>query len=60
MVAKFLSTVSEDELEAQRLNPWAADHTMTVRECIAVILNEEWEHLRFAERDLKVLAPPTQ
>lgn len=27
----------------------------TVRRCVQVILEEEWEHLRFATRDLDAL-----
>jgi hypothetical protein len=26
-----------------------------VRECLLVVLNEEWEHRRYAERDLDAL-----
>jgi hypothetical protein len=26
-----------------------------VRDCLLVILNEEWEHRRYAERDLNAL-----
>jgi hypothetical protein len=26
-----------------------------VRQCLLVVLNEEWQHRRFAERDLDVL-----
>jgi hypothetical protein len=55
LVAEFLEQVSEAELDTMRTNPWAPDHSMTVRECIGVILNEEWEHLRFALRDLDTL-----
>ena len=28
---------------------------MSVRECLHVVLNEEWEHHRFAVRDLDTL-----
>ena len=36
-------------------NPWDPDHRMSVRECLHVVLNEEWEHHRFAVRDLDTL-----
>jgi len=32
-----------------------AGATFPVRECLLTVLNEEWEHRRFAERDLAVL-----
>jgi uncharacterized damage-inducible protein DinB len=32
--------------------------TFPVRECLSIVLNEEWWHRRFAERDLAVLEAP--
>jgi hypothetical protein len=29
--------------------------TFPVRECLLVVLNEEWEHRQYAERDLAVM-----
>ena len=52
MVRDFLATVSADELAATRTNPWSPAHRMTVLQCLHVILNEEWEHHRYAVRDL--------
>jgi hypothetical protein len=52
MLSEFLSTATIDDLNETRTNPWATDHTMTVAECIGVIVSEEWDHLRFALRDL--------
>ncbi len=34
---------------------WPQPRSYPVRECLLVILNEEWEHRRYAERDLDVL-----
>ena len=31
---------------------WPRPRSYPVRECLLVILNEEWEHRRYAERDL--------
>ena len=56
MVRDFLTTVTSDELAATRKNPWAPDHQETVRSCLHVILNEEWEHHRYAVRDLDAIA----
>jgi hypothetical protein len=35
---------------------WPPPHSFPVRECLLVILNEEWEHRLYAERDLDALA----
>jgi hypothetical protein len=56
MVRDFLATVRSDELAATRTNPWAPDHQETVLSCLHVILNEEWEHHRYAVRDLEAIA----
>ena len=34
---------------------WPRPHSYPVRECLLVILNEEWEHRLYAERDLAAL-----
>jgi hypothetical protein len=53
-VRRFLETVTADELAQPRSNPWAAEHRVTVLHCLHVILNEEWEHQRYAVRDLRI------
>jgi hypothetical protein len=55
MVRDFLATVTSDELAATRKNPWAPDHPETTRSCLHVILEEEWEHHRYAVRDLDTI-----
>jgi hypothetical protein len=35
---------------------WPEPRSYPVRQCLRIILNEEWEHRLFAERDLNVLA----
>jgi DinB superfamily/Pentapeptide repeats (8 copies) len=55
MVRDFLAAVTPDELAAPRRNPWAPQHQETVRSCLHVILEEEWEHHRYAVRDLDTL-----
>jgi len=52
MVRDFLAAVTPADLDAERRNPWAPDHAVTVRSCLHTILNEEWDHLRYALRDL--------
>jgi uncharacterized damage-inducible protein DinB len=34
---------------------WPESHSYPVRECLLVVLNEEWEHRLYAERDLTAL-----
>ncbi len=55
-VRDFLATVSPEELAMPRANPWAPEHPETTLSCLHVILREEWEHLRYAVRDLDTLA----
>ena len=55
MVRDFLATVTADELAATRKNPWAPDYQETTLSCLHVILQEEWEHHRYAVRDLDAI-----
>ena len=55
MVREFLGSVSDDELTSTRPNPHAPEHQETVLSCVRTILEEEWEHLRYATRDLDTL-----
>jgi hypothetical protein len=52
MVRDFLATVTPDDLAATRKNPWAPEYPETILSCLHVILGEEWEHHRYAVRDL--------
>ncbi len=55
MVRDFLATVTPDELAATRRNPHDPDYPETVLSCLHVILQEEWEHHRYAVRDLDAI-----
>jgi DinB superfamily/Pentapeptide repeats (8 copies) len=55
MVRDYLATVTPEVLDEMRPNPWAPAHQVTVAGCLRVILNEEWEHHRFAVRDLDAI-----
>ncbi|GAB3428940.1 DinB family protein [Flindersiella endophytica] len=55
MIRDFLASVTADELAEPRKNPHDPEHQETTRSCIHVILEEEWEHLRFAIRDLDAI-----
>lgn len=52
MVGQFLASVSAEELAEMRPNPWAPTYSEPVASCVRTILEEEWEHLRYALRDL--------
>ena len=55
MVRDYLATVTPAELSAARRNPWAPEQPVTVLSCLHTILNEEWEHHRYAVRDLEAI-----
>jgi hypothetical protein len=55
MVRDFLATVTSDDLAQARKNPWAPEYPETVLSCLHVILAEEWEHHRYAVRDLDAI-----
>src|SRR5262245_60620898 len=55
MVRDFLATVTSDELAVTRKNPWAPEYQETTLSCLHVILKEEWEHHRYAVRDLAAI-----
>jgi hypothetical protein len=55
MVRDFLAAVTADELAATRTNPWAPQYQETTLSCLHVILEEEWEHHRYAVRDLDAI-----
>jgi hypothetical protein len=55
MVRDFLAAVTREDLAAARKNPHNPEHMETVRSCLHVILEEEWEHHRFAVRDLDAI-----
>jgi hypothetical protein len=52
MVRDFLARVTPEELAVMRKNPHDPDYQETTLSCLHVILEEEWEHLRYATRDL--------
>jgi len=55
MVRDFLATVTSDVLAANRKNPHAPEYPETTLSCLHVILEEEWEHHRYAIRDLDAI-----
>jgi hypothetical protein len=55
MMRDFLATVSSEELDASRKNPHDPKYPETTLSCLHVILEEEWEHHRYAVRDLDAI-----
>ena len=55
MVRDYLATVTPEVLNETRPNPWSAEYEETVLGCLHVILDEEWEHHRYAVRDLDAI-----
>jgi hypothetical protein len=55
MLRDYLATVTPDVLTAKRTNPWNADDRMSILSCLHVILEEEWEHHRYAVRDIDAI-----
>ncbi|MHB2024537.1 MAG: DinB family protein [Mycobacteriales bacterium] len=56
MVRDYLATLTDEMLAETRPDPWAPEHRTTVLHCLHVILNEEWQHHRYAVRDLRKAA----
>jgi hypothetical protein len=52
MVRDFLAEATDETLAAPSRHAWAPQYSMPTLGCLRVILNEEWEHLRIATRDL--------
>ena len=55
MVRDFLAVLTPEVLAETHPNPWDSDYEETTLSCLHVILEEEWEHHRFAVRDLDIL-----
>ena len=56
MVREFIADVTPAELTQTHKNPWAPQYPATTLSCLHVIFQEEWEHHRYAVRDLDILA----
>lgn len=61
-VRHVLESLTDDELAADvtRSEPgWPRMENFPVKECLRIVLNEEWQHRLYAERDLDALEPAT-
>lgn len=52
MMRDFLAAVTPELLAELRPSAWWPDRQVSVLHCLHVIFDEEWQHLRFALRDL--------
>lgn len=55
MVRDFLATATAEDLAAARKNPHEPTYQETTLACLHTILEEEWEHHRYAVRDLDAI-----
>jgi hypothetical protein len=55
MVRDFRAIVTSDVLAATRKNPHDPEYPESTLSCLHVILEEEWEHHRYAVRDLDAI-----
>jgi hypothetical protein len=57
LVTDFLAAATPELLAEERDNPWGGDDWHpSVGDCVRVILEEEWAHLRYIRRDLARLS----
>lgn len=57
-VRNVMTTLTDEQLasEVTRTEPgWPQEESFPVKECLRIVLNEEWEHRLYAERDLTAL-----
>ena len=58
MVRRVMQTLTDAQLAATvtRTEPgWPRVENFPVKECLRIVLNEDWEHRLYAERDLASL-----
>jgi hypothetical protein len=59
MVRDVMATLDAEKLgsEVSRTEPgWPQLESFALKQCLHIVLNEEWEHRLYAERDLSALA----
>jgi hypothetical protein len=55
LVRDFIAAVTPGTLGSAHTDPWDAEHEQTTLACLHTILEEEWEHHRYAVRDLDAI-----
>ncbi|MFG1817059.1 DinB family protein [Kribbella sp. NPDC049174] len=60
MVRRYVDGLTDEQLDADTIpvtEPgWPDSISYPVRECLLIVLNEEWQHRLYAERDLDILS----
>jgi DinB superfamily/Pentapeptide repeats (8 copies) len=62
IVRHVLESLTDEQLAADvtRIEPgWPQMENFPVKECLRIVLNEEWQHRLYAERDLDTLDTPS-
>jgi len=62
MVRHVLESLTDEQLASYvtRIEPgWPQMENFPVKECLRIVLNEEWQHRLYAERDLDTLETPS-
>ena len=58
MVRRVVESLTDEQLATKvtRTEPgWPQEKGFPLKECLRIVLNEEWEHRQYAERDLTAL-----
>jgi hypothetical protein len=61
MLRHVLESLTDEQLAADvtRIEPgWPQMENFPVKECLGIVLTEEWQHRLYAERDLATLETP--
>lgn len=58
MVRRVIEALTDEQLatDVTRTEPgWPQAENFPLKECLRIVLNEEWEHRLYAERDLTII-----
>jgi hypothetical protein len=58
MVRRVMASLTDEQLDSRvtRMEPgWPQAESFPLKQCLLIVLNEEWEHRLYAERDLTLL-----
>ena len=55
MVRDYVARVTPEDLAMPRADPWGSEWQPTVLDCVRIICLEEWNHHRYAVRDLATI-----
>lgn len=58
-VRDFLGSLTDDVLDEEDRRPHFVSQDFSVRTCLWIVANEEWQHHRYAVRDLDAITAPS-